>query len=31
MKERQFGVITFKSTHYAIKADLVFKKKEIEV
>ncbi|MCF6463547.1 DUF3343 domain-containing protein [Clostridium sp. Cult1] len=30
MKERQFGVITFKSTHYAIKGDLVFKEKDIQ-
>jgi len=30
MKVRQFGVITFKSTHYAIKGDLVFKDKSIE-
>ncbi|HSH34957.1 DUF3343 domain-containing protein [Schnuerera sp.] len=30
MKERQFGVITFKSTHYAIKGDLVFKNKDMK-
>lgn len=30
MIERQFGVITFKSTQYAIKADTVFKKQNIE-
>ncbi|MCF6465698.1 DUF3343 domain-containing protein [Clostridium sp. Cult2] len=30
MKYRQYGIITFKSTHYAIKGDLVFKDKDIE-
>lgn len=30
MIERQFGVITFKSTQYAIKADTVFKKQNIQ-
>ncbi|NLW21754.1 MAG: DUF3343 domain-containing protein [Tissierellia bacterium] len=29
MKEREFGVITFKSTHYAIKGDSIFKKENI--
>ncbi|GFN36172.1 DUF3343 domain-containing protein [Tepidimicrobium xylanilyticum] len=29
MKEKQFGVITFKSTHYAIKGDLIFKEHNI--
>lgn len=29
MKEVQFGVITFKSTHYAIQADSVFKNEKI--
>lgn len=30
MKETQFGVITFKSTHYAIQADTVLKKENIQ-
>lgn len=30
MKEKQFGVVTFKSTHYAIKGDLALKDKGIE-
>ncbi len=29
MKEREFGVITFKSTQYAIKADSVFSKESV--
>ncbi len=29
MKEREFGVITFKSTQYAIKADSVFSKETV--
>lgn len=29
MIEREFGVIIFKSTHYAIKADTTFKKENI--
>lgn len=29
MIDRQFGVITFKSTHYAIKGDSIFKKEDI--
>ena len=29
MKERKFGVITFKSTHYAIKGNSIFKKENI--
>ncbi len=29
MKEVQYGVITFKSTHYAIQADSAFKKGNI--
>ena len=30
MKDRQFGVITFKSTHYAIKGDSIFKKENVQ-
>lgn len=30
MKDRQFGVITFKSTNYAIKGESVFKNENIE-
>ncbi len=30
MKETQFGVITFKSTHYAIQADSVFRNEKIQ-
>jgi hypothetical protein len=30
MKDRQFGVITFKSTHHAIKSESVFKNQDIE-
>lgn len=30
MKEIQFGVITFKSTHYAIQADSVFRNEKIQ-
>ncbi len=30
MKDRQFGVITFKSTHHAIKAESIFKNEDIE-
>ena len=30
MIDRQFGVITFKSTHHAIKAESVFKNEDIE-
>ncbi|CCQ98262.1 conserved hypothetical protein [[Clostridium] ultunense Esp] len=30
MKDKQFGVVTFKSTHYAIKGDIIFKKEDIK-
>ncbi len=30
MKDRQFGVITFKSTHHAIKSESVFKNENIK-